>query len=344
MLKVNFGSLTKGMRPAACQWLVVLCLVLCPGAARAAYDFVVAQDGSGDFTTVQAAILAVPSDLLTRTTIFIKAGTYREKISVPKTKPNVTLIGEDRDTTILTYDDHATVNPDESVTGTEDTPTFFIKSRAFAAEHITFANTAGDVGPAIAVWVHGTRCHFRDCAFLGYQDTICLYGKLVYFKHCYIEGAIDIVFGPSTAVFQQCAIHCLDSGFLTAAATPDGRQYGFVFLRCTISGDAPAGSVFLGRPWGDDANVVFSHCDMDEEIAPEGWDDWDDEGTQQTAFFAECASTGAGADPADRVDWSHQIAPDDADDYVVSKVFNLPTAPAHSAMLLALPKPWYQYY
>lgn len=327
------------MRPF---FLAVLMLVLCAHGARAATDYlVVAQDGSGDFTTVQAAILAVPDFHPTRTTIFIRAGTYKEKLAVPKQKHRVTLLGEDRDTTILTYDDHATVNPDLSVTGTSESTSTYIKGKDFAARDLTFSNTAGDVGPAIAVWVQGNRAHFRNCAFLGYQDTVCTFAKQAYFKKCYIEGAVDMIFGGSTSVFQQCTIYCLGMGFITAADTDDDKPYGFVFKGCTITGSTAPASVFLGRPWGAYANVAYVNCSMSDVVVPEGWDDWDDEGAHETAFFAEYNSSGTGGEPASRVGWSRQLTGDDVDSYRLRTIFHLPEVPAGGASLMAVSAPWY---
>ena len=343
----NVGPEPSTERIKRAVWLLVaaLGLFLAVPFARAGDTLTVAQDGTGDFTSVQAAVNTVPYYSPTRTTIYIRAGTYREKVEVPKGVNNITLVGDDRDTTVITYDDHATVNPDESVDGSIDTPTFFVKGKDFGARNITFANSAGDQGPAIAMAVHATRARFRNCAFLGYQDTLYTTGNVAYFKRCYIEGAIDFIYGSSAAVFQRCTIHPLASGFITAANTGQGKAYGLVFKGCEIKGDAPAGSVYLGRPWSDYANVVFYNCTMDDEIIPIGWDDWEYAPLDDTVLYAEYNTTGAGADPADRVDWSQQLTSQDTATYTLGEIFGLPaTGSLFAPVLLATPAPWYEDY
>ena len=165
-------------------------------------------------------------------------------------------------TTILAYDNHAAFNPDGSIADTTDTPSFSVLAKDFAARNLSFANTAGDVGPAIALWTKGNRSHFRHCAFLGYQDTLFLNSKYTYFENCYVEGAVDVIFGRSTAVFQGCTIHSLGYGYLTAAIQGKNVPYGYLFRQCTIQGDGGPDSVFLGRPWGAYAKVVYADCQM----------------------------------------------------------------------------------
>ena len=329
--------------PLVCLVLAILSFVPGGDSRAAAYDLVVAQDGTGDYTTVQAAILAAPDYQATRTTIFIRAGTYKEKITVPGSKARITLVGADRATTVLTYDDHATINSAGELTGTELSSSVLIQARDFAARNLTFSNTAGDMGPAIAVWIQGNRSRFHNCAFLGTQDTLCTTGKKAYFRSCLIAGATDFIFGNTTAVFDRCTLEPLDSGYITAASTDEEQPYGYVFEHCKISGPAPSGTVYLGRPWTDYASVVFADCMMDDEIAPAGWYDWGRSETHGTAFFAEYNSSGAGADPGGRVDWSHQLTASAAADYTVATVFHQPSAPA-GIMQLTVSTPWYNDY
>ena len=346
MRNVTKGGFVRRWSSRVCLLWIILSVFLPARIARAAdYDFVVAQDGSGDFTTVQAAILAVPEHQTTRTRIFIKAGTYKEKITVPKSRQKVTLVGENRDTTVLAFDDHAAVNPDGSPLNTTDTPSFSVLAKDFAARNLSFANTAGDVSPAIALWTKGNRSHFRHCAFLGYQDTLFLTSKYTYFKSCYVEGAVDVIFGRSTAVFQGCTIHSLGYGYLTAANQDENARYGYVFRQCTIQGDGGPGSVFLGRPWGIYAKVVYTDCYMDDSILPAGWDDWGDPAAHDTVFFAEYNTSGPGADPAERVDWSHQLTADEDAEFSLANVFKLSTTAADgAATLVSAPPPWYDAY
>ncbi len=228
------------------------------------------RTAAADFATVQAAIDAVPRHQPGRTIIYIRAGTYHEKITVPRSKPRLTLVGEDRNTTIITSDGYTAVRGVDVT----DTLTCYVEAKNFGARNLTFANTAGDVGQGtLAMWITGNRAHFRDCALSGYQDTLYTGGAQAYFKRCFIEGQIDFIWGPSASVFKDCTLHCLGPGSVTAASTPEGQPYGLVFKGCTIRGEAPAGTVLLGRALGPYANVVFSGCVMDAEITPTGWDD-----------------------------------------------------------------------
>ena len=321
----------------AASVLLALVLIAAPIRNARGYDLVVAQDGSGDYSTVQAAILAVPDRRPGRASIFIKAGTYDENITVTANKPRLTLVGEDRDTTIITGDGYTPVRGD-SVYGIL---TCYVQAKDFGAINLTFSNTAGDVGQGtFAMWIEGNRAHFKNCALRGYQDTLYTSGQKAYFKSCFIEGAIDFIFGPSTAVFKGCTLHCLDSGYITEAETPEGREYGFVFKDCTIYGDAPQGTVYLGRALLSHANVVYLHCDMDAEIAPEGWADFTD-GGEDTIFFAEYGCSGDGADTADRVPWARDLDADADDNYTLSAVFNLPAAFAGFGMIAVVTTPWY---
>lgn len=252
------------------------------------YDFIVAKDGSGDFETVQAAIDAVPHLRSNRTTIFIKAGVYKEKLILPSTKSNVSFIGEDAFKTVLTYDDYASKkNRFGENIGTSGSASFYIYGDGFEASNITFENSAGSVGQAVAVRIDGDRVKFENCRFLGNQDTLYPHGEKSrqYYKNCYIEGTVDFIFGWSTAYFEGCEIFCKSKGYITAASTLEGAAYGFVFKNCKISGSAEKGSVYLGRPWRPYAQTVFIDCELSEVIKPEGWDHWRDEEKKKLRFM-----------------------------------------------------------
>ncbi len=329
-------SIKKRVPRAVCLLLAAVGVFLSAESVRA-YDLVVAQDGSGDYLTVSAAILAAPRRQLGRTTIFIKAGVYHERITVPKSRPRLTLLGENRDTTIITSDGYTTVQGVDSYA----VLTCNIQAKEFAARNLSFANTAGNVGQGtFAMWIEGNHAHFKNCALLGYQDTLYTAGNEAFFRHCFIEGAVDFIYGTSTAVFQGCTIHCIDSGYITAADTYEGQTYGFVFEGCTIYGEAPAGTVYLGRAYSPYASVAYLNCVMDAVIAPAGWDDFGDMTREATVDFAEYGSSGPGADIADRVDWSRQLTADADADYTLDQVFKLSPAPAFGTMLVAA-APWY---
>ncbi|WP_019947729.1 pectinesterase family protein [Hymenobacter aerophilus] len=307
-------------------WLLLLAGLL-PGQAKAvpapAYDFVVAQDGSGQFRTVQEAFNAVPDFRKKVTTIFIKNGIYKEKLLLAGSKNFVKLMGEDREKTILTYDDY---NQKKNIfgedKGTSGSASCYLYGADFTAENLTFQNSSGPVGQAVALWVAGDRTRFKNCRFLGFQDTLYTYGygSRQYYENCYIEGTVDFIFGSSTAWFEGCIIFCKTKGFITAASTPDSTRYGYVFNQCKIIGSAPAGSVYLGRPWRPYAKTVFIGCELGPQIAPAGWDPWGNESNQQTARYAEYQSRGPGAAPARRVPWSRQLSAAEARQYTLPVV------------------------
>lgn len=310
--------------------LMMLLLGLCSLAPKDVrgqqeqFDFTVATDGSGDFVTVQAAIDAVPHLRKKRTYILIKPGVYKEKLSLASTKTNISFIGEDVTTTILTYDDYASkLNTFGEEIGTSGSSSFFVNGDGFEAENITFENSSGPVGQAVAVRVDGDRVKFTNCRFLGFQDTLYPHGKgsRQYYKNCYIEGTVDFIFGWSTAVFEGCEIFCKRSAYITAASTEEGTDYGFVFKNCQITGTAEAHSMYLGRPWRPYAKTVFMNCDLGNLIQPEGWHNWNSAEKEKTAFYAEYKNTGASYTPTERVSWSHQLTDEEAKEYTLEKIF-----------------------
>ncbi|NOT73684.1 MAG: pectin esterase [Cyclobacteriaceae bacterium] len=306
--------------------LSLLCSAIIANAQTATihFDFTVSKDDKADFKTVQEAINAVPDFRKNVTTIRIKNGIYKEKLTLPATKTNVRLVGEDPLRTILTYDDFYTrKNRFGEDIGTTGSSSFFIFGDGFTAENITFENSAGPVGQAVAVRVDGDRQTFINCRFIGNQDTLYPHAEKSrqYYKDCYIEGTVDFIFGPSTCIFENCTIFCKKEGFATAASTIEGTPYGYVFLNCRITGDAAQNSFFLGRPWRPFAKTVFVNCFLDKHIKPEGWNNWNKPDAEKTSFYAEYKSTGPGASPNTRVAWSHQLTDDEAKLYTVKSIF-----------------------
>ncbi|MFT3739024.1 MAG: pectinesterase family protein [Breznakibacter sp.] len=286
--------------------------------------FVVAIDGSGDFTSVQQAIDAVPHLRKARTVIFIKNGVYKEKLHLPSNKTNVTFVGEDVNKTILTYDDYAQgKNRFGEEMGTSASSSFFVDGDGFYAENITFENSAGPVGQAVAVRIDGDMASFVNCRFLGNQDTLYPHGEKSrqYYYKCYIEGTVDFIFGWSTCVFDQCEIFCKATGWVTAASTLDETPFGFVFLNCKIWGQGKA-THNLGRPWRPYAKVAFIGCDLGNVIKPEGWDNWGKVSNESTARFLEYDNRGEGARAGSRVVWSRQLTPDEAATYTLKNIFD----------------------
>jgi len=290
------------------------------------YDFIVDQQGNGDFATVQAAIDAVPYFRKNETRIYIKIGSYKEKLTLPETKTNVSFIGEDIQKTILTYDDYASKkNQFDEEIGTSGSSSFFIFGDGFKAENITFENSSGPVGQAVAIRVDGDQIIFKNCRFLGFQDTIYPHGEKSrqYYKNCYIEGTTDFIFGSSTAVFEDCEIFSKEGGhYIIAASTPAGSSFGIVFVNCRLTGSAQANTVYLGRPWRPFAKTVFIKCDLGPHIKTEGWHNWSKPEAEQTAFYAEYQSSGPGAKDGSRASWSYQLTAKDIERYTLSNILN----------------------
>lgn len=310
--------------------LVGLFLVLCGWSTAAAkdYDFVVDKNGNGDFKTVQLAIDAVPDFRKKETRIFIKNGVYKEKLVLPASKTNVTFIGEDAQKTILTYDDYASKkNRFGEEMGTTGSSSFFVFGDDFKAKNITFQNSAGDVGQAVAIRVDGDRAVFVNCRFLGFQDTLYTHGRgsRQYYKDCYIEGTVDFIFGWSTAVFENCTIYCKNDhggGYVTAASTPEKSHFGYVFKNCRIVGNAADDTFYLGRPWRPYAQVAFMHTFLGDHIKPVGWYNWGDPAKEKTAFYAEYDNRGPGYTPKQRVSWSHRLSKKAASKYTLENIFD----------------------
>ena len=286
-------------------------------------DFVVAKDGSGDFYTVQAAINAIPDYRKKRTIVYIKSGIYTEKLILPASKQYVTFIGENVEKTVIAYGDWAqkkTILGEE--TGTSGSATFFVYGNDFYARDITFQNTAGPVGQAVAAHVSSDRCIFYNCRFLGFQDTLYTYAgnSRQYYKNCYIEGTTDFIFGSSTAVFDSCTIHCLKDSYITAASTSQTTKYGYLFYKCKITADTSVTKMYLGRPWRAYAKTVFRECELGSFISVQGWHNWSKPDAEKTVFYAEYQNKGSGADITKRVEWSKQLTFEQAKEWTMEKV------------------------
>lgn len=286
------------------------------------YDFVVAADGSGDFTSVQAAFDAVKFNQGERTYIYVKNGEYKEVLTLEKNKDNITLIGESKDGVLLTFDNYASkVNPATGEEyGTSGSSSTYIYGDGFYARDITFENSSGPVGQALAVYLGGDRAIFEDCRFLGNQDTV--YGGRCrqYFVGCYIEGTTDFIFGPSTAYFESCELYTRGGSAITAASTESYVAFGYIFNHCKISGSGD-NITTLGRPWRPFAAVTFMNTEMGGCIKPAGWDNWGDPANEETVRYKEYQNTGPGASTVSRVDWTNYLTPTEATSYTPEKIF-----------------------
>lgn len=283
-------------------------------AIRRFANAVVAPDGSGDYRTVQEAINAAPqtTSLDRPWTIFVRAGTYREIVYIQREKRFVALVGEDPRTTTITYGLHANiVGTDGKPIGTFRTPTVYIDADDFTAENLTFENSAGPVGQALALRVDGDRAVFRNMRFNGWQDTILVNRGRHYFEDSFIAGHVDFIFGGATAVFERCHIHSWRNGYITAASTPREQSNGLVFRNSRLTG-APGVQTYLGRPWRDHAHVAFIDTEMTAVVRPEGWHNWNRPEREKTMRYFETGSRGAGAAGARRVAWAKGLTPKEA--------------------------------
>jgi pectinesterase len=293
-------------------------------------DAVVAVDGSGTHKTIQKAVDAAPDKGGSRFFIQIKPGSYYEKLVIPANKGPITLFGEEARITILTYDDFAAKrNPQGQQLGLADSYSARIDADGFAAEKMTFANShwrsGGSGNQAIALSLNADRASFRNCRFIGKQDTLYLNGGRQYFEDCYIEGEVDYIFGDATAFFERCELHCVGKGtFITAASTPREKPVGFVFSHCRITAKtSEKGKTHLGRTWRPFASVTFLNTEMSETIVPKGWDNWANAENEKTARFAEYKSKGPGAAVKERVPWSRQLTDEEAAAFTREKVLGL---------------------
>jgi len=286
-------------------------------------DLTVSPDGrNGAYKTVQEAVLAARPGTSPEnpSVIRITPGTYRGQLYVQREKRYLKLIGEDPLRTVLSFDLQANMtNAAGKPIGTFNTPSTTIDADDFTAENLTFENSAGPVGQALAIRVDGDRSIFRNCRFRGWQDTILLNRGRQYFTNCEIRGHCDFIFGAATAWFEKCRIHCLGKGYITAASTPQETPFGFVFHDCTITGE-PGVKSYLGRPWREYASTIYLDCMMSEVIRPEGWNDWKKPQAHTTARYAEFNSTGEGASPAARESWVRQLDKESAAQITPAKV------------------------
>jgi len=285
------------------------------------YNIMVSKDGSGDFTTIQKAIYAAKAFPYQRVIIHVKNGTYNEKVHVFAWNTHVSLIGESKEHTIITYDDYFDkINLGRNSTFL--TPTVLVEGNDFVAENLTIANTSGEVGQAVALSINANRCYFENCAFLGFQDTVYTAGGgfKQYFKNCYIEGSTDFIFGEATVLFESCTIHNKTNSYITAASTPKGQEFGYVFKDCKLTAEDDVNEVYLGRPWRIYARTVFMNCQMGKHILPEGWHNWSKPEAEKNAFYAEFLNMGEGFQPKKRVGWSHQLKASEAEKYTLKNI------------------------
>lgn len=330
--------------------LTVLFFLLSLSLLQAQYNKVVAKDGSGDYTTVQAAIDAAPTNSVTAWVIYIKNGKYYEKINVPSNKPNLQIIGESVAGVMVHYDDYAGKPLAGGGTlGTQNSASVTINANDFVAVNVTFANTfnydsasaAGVTGlQAVAVVINADRSAFKNCRFIGMQDTLYTKGSGTprhYFYKCYIDGIIDFIFGSSIAIFDSCTIYPkartgIGNSYITAANTTTGQAYGYWFKDCKIPANTGATMYYLGRPWNNATGgitaankTVYTNTIMGGSINPLGWSVWDAGTNTSVITYGEYKSKkfdGSLVDVSNRVSWSKQFTDADTVGYNILNVFN----------------------
>lgn len=310
--------------------IILAFLVFTNVQAKDKYDnpdtLIVARDGTGQFRNVAEAIEVCRAFMDYHKVIFVKKGTYKEKLIIPQWLTNIEICGEDRDQTIITWDDHANIYLPSigKGMGTFRTYTLKIQGSRITLKDITIENNSARLGQAVALHTEGDRLTFVNCRFLGHQDTIYTGNAKCrhYFKDCYIEGTTDFIFGPSTAWFEHCDIFCKANSYITAASTPQDAPYGYIFNNCRITTDPQVDKVYLGRPWRDYGYTLFMNCDLPKQIRPEGWHHWREE-AKQTARYLEYNNRGEGADTSKRATWSRQLTKKEVQQITLEQVFNI---------------------
>jgi len=280
----------------------------------------VAKDGSGNYTTIQEAVMAVRDYSDVPVNIYIKAGVYKEKLIVPAQKTKIRLIGENKENTIITYDDYS----GKGSINTYTSHSVLVQGNEFAAENLTFENSAGAVGQAVALHVEADRVIIKNCKIIGNQDTLFPSADTSrqYYVDCYIEGTTDFIFGAATVVFERCHIHSKKNSYITAASTTEHQAFGFVFFNCKLTAEPEFKKVYLGRPWRPFAKTVFINTEMGDHILPQGWSPWNKNDNHKLSYYAEYGSFGLGYVAGQRIDWSHQLNKKELKKYTLKNIFS----------------------
>ena len=314
----------------------LIALFAIPSAISAAgkYDnpdtIVVARDGTGEFRTVDEAIEVCRAFMDYHKVIYIKKGTYKEKLIIPSWLQNIELCGEDAEQTVITYDDHAnvkillgTAEPRLQPMGTFRTYTLKIEGNDITLKNLTIENNSARLGQAVSLHTEGDRIKVINCRIIGHQDTIYtgVAGTRLWFKGCYSCGTTDFIFGPSTAWFEDCTIESLINSYVTAASTPKDQPYGYIFNNCRLIAAEGVDKVYLGRPWRDYGYTLFMNCDLGRHIRPEGWHHWEKQ-REQTARYLEYNNRGEGSSTKGRAAWSRQLTKKEAELITPASVFN----------------------
>ncbi|KAM7475007.1 hypothetical protein LguiB_022250 [Lonicera macranthoides] len=271
------------------------------------------HSGGGDYRKIQEAIDAVPSNNSELVFIWIKPGTYREKIVVAADKPFITLSGTDASNTVITWSESGEIF---------ESPTLSVLASDFVARYLTIQNTFGKTGKAVAVRVSGDRAAFYSSRIISYQDTLLDDAGRHYYSNCYIEGGVDFICGNAASLFERCHLHSVaegNNGTITAQKkSSPSENTGFAFMGCKVTGIGSG--VQLGRPWGTYSRVVFALTYMSSVISPEGWNDWGDSAKHSTVYYGEYKCYGPGSNRSKRVGWSRSLSSDEASPFLTKSM------------------------
>ena len=264
------------------------------------------------FPTIQMALDHAPQPGPGgRVYLHIAPGIYHERVIVTQNRPRTTMLGTGATPAdvVITASQNA-----KSAGGTFFSSTVEIYGPQFEADNITFENTAGNTGQAVAITVRSDQSVFKKCRFLGDQDTLFADFGRQYYVDSYIEGGVDFIFGNAAAVFDNSEIHIIRPGYLTAQSrTASDQTTGYVFLHARITAaDLGGKEFFLGRPWRSFSRVVFLDSEMPASLSPQGWTPWSKGASLQDAFYAERGSTGPGARVDSRLPGTHQLSAGEA--------------------------------
>ncbi|EOA34421.1 hypothetical protein CARUB_v10021951mg [Capsella rubella] len=293
---------------------------------------VVSHNGKGHFKTIQAAVDSVPSGNTNWIKIYLRHGTYNEKVVIPKEKEKIIMHGNNAAKVVIQYNDAGVSN---------SSGPFIVNAQYFVAIKITFKNTNTKMTPKIpypaikvapAVILTADKAWFYGCSFISVQDTVADSSGRHYFKNCYIEGAIDFIWGRGQSIYQNCVIYVKgvipkakvnEEGVLDGCITAQGRESeedtsGFVFNNCVIEGD---GKAYLGRAWRAYSRVIFYGTQMSNVVVPQGWDPMNHQGQEDKFTYAEVNCTGEGADMKGRVGWEKKLSAKDVKSLIDFKTF-----------------------
>ncbi|XP_072953466.1 putative pectinesterase 63 [Typha angustifolia] len=287
------------------------------GAENGSRIIRVRKDGTGDFTTIGDAVDDVPPGNMRRTYLVIGPGVYREKVTVDRTKPFVTLVGDENAMPTISYGETAA-----SCGSTFLSATVAVESDYFVACNIIFENTAPKPGhgvegaQAIAMRISGDKAAFYNCKFYGYQDTLCDDQGRHFFKNCFIQGSIDFIFGNGKSMYKSCELRSVADGI--AAITAQGRtrsseDSGFSFVQCRITG---TGAMYLGRAWRPSARVIYAYTYMSSIVDPKGWNDWGFSNRDRTIYYGEYKCMGPGSSTANRVNYTRILDDEEAKQFL----------------------------